>query len=287
MYKMLTNILDQIPVVTYIDPQFNFGAKFKEKYNFRLNKFSPAHSRQILYALELQGEASASHQSHLDTHAYWCPQGKFIDIPIHPEKPGDAKYLFTPSFSGCTLVVDLIEKTVNGKQEKLYRVYHVQGGKENAEYNHLSYHGYGMVTSMEYRNYGYFRPDITKLNLHIENVIGSAFMAYSDEQKKWILFHQSQYGPHGYLVVSKIFHSNHLKQITASIPEGTIVAKSNLLSVRSALGETADCGIEPQHGVAARNEIHDIVALSDFVCNIEKEISDGKIVVFFRCRRTI
>lgn len=285
MYKMLTNVLDQIPVVTYINPQFNFGGKFKEKYNFRLNKFSPANSKQILYALELQADTNPSKQSHLDTHAYWCPQGKFIDIPIHPVKAGDAKYVFTPTFSGCTFVVDLIEKSVSGTKQKFYRVYHVQGGKENPEYNNLKDHGYGMVTSMEYRNYGYFRPDVHKLDLHIENVIGSAFMAYSDEQKKWVLYHQSQYGPRGYLVVSQISYEKGQKKITASIPEGTIVAKSNLLSVRSPLGETADCGIKPQHGLVAPSGPREVVTQNDFVCSIQKELSEGKTAVYFRCRK--
>ncbi|KAG4068449.1 hypothetical protein HA402_004789 [Bradysia odoriphaga] len=266
MYHLITNILDQIPVVTYVDPQFNFGGKIKEKYNFRLNKFTPANSRQVIYALEFHSDADLTAQSNLDTHAYWCPQGKYVDVPIHPNIRGDPRFVFTPTFSGCTLAVDLIEKPVaGGRMEKFYRVYHVQGGKENAEYNDLDYHGLGMVTSMEYRNYGYFRPEIGKPDLYIENVIGSAFMAYHEQQAKWIIYHQSQYGPNGYLVVSKILHVNGRKEITASIPENTIVAKSALLSVKATVSERT---VVPYHEARVAKKV--------FVAEVHKEIAKKK-----------
>lgn len=282
MSNLMPKDLGEIPFVTYFNPQFNFGSTFKPQYNFKLNKFKPAKGNQVIYAVELESDVSTSSRSYLDTHAYWCPQGKFVDIPIHP-KINDAKYLFTPSFSGCTLVVDLMEKP--GSKEKFYRVYHVQGGKEEAEYNSLRDHGLGMVTSMEYRHYGYFRPDVHNLNLHINNVIGSAFMAYVDAQKKWILFHQSQFGPYGYLVVSKIASKNGKKEITASIPQDTYVAKTNILSVRSPLGETADCGLASLHSGKTSAPVNVGLALNDYVCDEQNEMTEGKIVVYFRCRK--
>lgn len=146
---------------------------------------------------------------------------------------GDPKYVFTQPFSGCTLVVDLMEKRVKGKYEKYYRVYHVQGGYEDVEYNKLNDHGYGMVTSMEYRNYGYFRTERGNPRLFTENIIGSAFMAYDVQQEKWILYHQSQHGEQGYLGVAGISYENGAKQIRAKVPNGIIVPKSAIVSVTS------------------------------------------------------
>lgn len=264
MYHLLTNILDQIPVVTYID-QFKLGADIKEKYNFRLNKFSPENSKQILYGLEFHSDISTDAQSNLDAHAYWCPQGKHVDIPINPTIRGDPRYVFTPTFSGCTMAVDLVEKAVDGRMEKVFRVYHVQGGKENVEYNDVKDHGLGMVTSMEYRNYGYFRPDMHKANLYAENTIGSAFMAFDVQTNKWILYHQSQFGPNGYLFIKGFSVENGVKKITASIPENTEVVKSALLSVRS---------IVDRHTAVPFHEGR--VAKKVFVAEVHKEIEKKK-----------
>ncbi|MDU3301400.1 MAG: type VI secretion system tip protein VgrG, partial [Enterobacter ludwigii] len=82
--------------------------------------------------------------------AYWVPQGGYTDIPLNPTV-GDPKFVFTPGFSGCALVVDLLNKNT-------LRVHHVQGGKEHLEYNNpIIEHGEGMVCAMEYPDYGYHK----------------------------------------------------------------------------------------------------------------------------------
>lgn len=246
MNYLLSNILDQIPVLTYVDPQFKFGEKIKEIYNFRLSKFSIPKNPQEYYALELRSEVDPKAISSLDAHAYWCHQGKYVDIPIHPT--GDQpKLLFTPTFSGCTMVVDLIEKEINGKSEPVFRVYHVQGKKENAEYNDLTDHGYGMVTSMQYRNYGYYKADVHKPETFTENYIGSAFMAYSEQANKWILYHQSQLNAFQ-MSISKIASENGVKTITALMPENAEVVKSTLLSVKAIVNEHT---VAPYEGARA------------------------------------
>lgn len=79
------------------------------------------------------------------TLAYWAPQGGYVDIPAHPQK-GQPKLVLTPGFSGCTFVADKLN-------ENTLRVRHVQGGKEDLEYNNLpdEAHGLGMISAMEYK----------------------------------------------------------------------------------------------------------------------------------------
>lgn len=114
------------------------------------------------------------------TLAYWAPQGGYVDIPAHPQK-GQPKLVLTPGFSGCTFVADKLN-------ENTIRVRHVQGGKEDLEYNNLpdEAHGLGMISAMEYRDYGYHHDDQGNLK---ENITGSAFMAY--EQNRWNIKYQS------------------------------------------------------------------------------------------------
>ncbi|EKN3362347.1 hypothetical protein NE897_11560 [Yersinia ruckeri] len=111
--------------------------------------------------------------------AYWAPQGGYVDIPSHPQK-GQPELVFTPGFSGCSLVADKLS-------DDLIRVRHVQGGKEDAEYNNLneSEHGQGMIGAMEYRHYGYHENEQGTL---IENITGSAFMIY--EGHSWKIKYQ-------------------------------------------------------------------------------------------------
>ncbi|MFP3449915.1 hypothetical protein SB765_33840, partial [Pseudomonas sp. SIMBA_067] len=63
------------------------------------------------------------------TSAYWVPQNRHYDIPIHPTGT-EPTTLFTDNFSGCSFVVDQINDTH-------YRVYHVFSKKENEQYNLL------------------------------------------------------------------------------------------------------------------------------------------------------
>jgi hypothetical protein len=59
--------------------------------------------------------------------AYWLPQGGSCDIPV---VASERKFVFTPDFSGCSLLINQINDTT-------YRVYHVTGGGGyfQAEYN--------------------------------------------------------------------------------------------------------------------------------------------------------
>ena len=49
--------------------------------------------------------------------SYWVPQGGSCLVPARPART----YVFTPDFSGCSILVDQIDPN-------WYKVYHVQGG---------------------------------------------------------------------------------------------------------------------------------------------------------------
>lgn len=110
--------------------------------------------------------------------AYWARQGGYVDIPARPEK-GDPELVFTPGFSGCTLVVDK-------KDDTTLRVWHVQGGKEDEEYNDVprGEHGLGMINAMEYSDYGYHEAGGAVL----KNITGTAFLKY--ENGAWHIKYQ-------------------------------------------------------------------------------------------------
>ncbi|WP_229064065.1 RHS repeat protein [Morganella morganii] len=124
-------------------------------------------------------ETSAFQRGKGTTLAYWVPQGGYADIPAHPEN-GQPQLVFTPGFSGCSFVADKLDDTT-------IRVRHVQGGKEDAEYNrlHASEHGHGMIGAMEYRDYGYHE---NYSGTVLENIQGSAFMKY--EGDSWQIKYQ-------------------------------------------------------------------------------------------------
>ncbi|WP_455806150.1 hypothetical protein [Pseudomonas fluorescens] len=116
---------------------------------------------------------------------YWMPQGGYVDIPVHPEW-GQPDYLFTPDFTGCSLVVDQLDTN-------LLRVRHVEGAKEFAQYNGLpaGEHGWGLSTSMEFQDYG-FRVDA---NGRADSLLtGFAFMKYDRQSSAWKLHFQSVQG---------------------------------------------------------------------------------------------
>lgn len=116
---------------------------------------------------------------------YWAPQGGYVDVPIHPawDQPD---HLFTPGFSGCSLVVDQMDAT-------RLRVRHVEGAKELAQYNDLAReeHGLGLSTSMEFHEYG-LRVD---KNGNADSILtGVAFMRYDRSLRTWTLHFQSSQG---------------------------------------------------------------------------------------------
>ncbi|WP_052130586.1 hypothetical protein [Erwinia typographi] len=103
---------------------------------------------------------------------YWVPQGQSCVIPANP---GTRKFVFTPDFSGCSLMVDQIDRDK-------YRVYHVQGGsnyyKEEYEQNK---HGLGLAASMVFNDYG-------------DANAPRAFALMKFEHARWWIYYQYQYG---------------------------------------------------------------------------------------------
>jgi Uncharacterized alpha/beta hydrolase domain (DUF2235) len=132
------------------------------------------------YSLELTNQrerVNAGARKYAE-YAFWAPQGGFVDIPVHPRN-GEPNYVFTPDFSGCCLVVDKINDTT-------LRVRHVEGGKEEVQYNTLqaSEIGNGMVGHMLYDDYGIINGS--------ENRCGFAFMVYSGG--RWVIKWQANVG---------------------------------------------------------------------------------------------
>lgn len=234
MDHLIRGSRDKTPIFFYIDRSIKLD-NADHIYNFRLNKFTSTHGENSYYAIELPARPCSNRFSFgkksraspdLDTSAYFLVQGRFIDIPIHPA-PNQPSFVFTPPFSGCSLVVDLMERTTNNQPEKFYRVYHVEGRKENQQYNDLSDHGYGMVEIMQYKQYGYHFD--TDRHRFLENVLGIAFMKYSQQHNTWLLYQQNQYVPNNPYppTVRSISVKNGVKQIEAILPQRIKCVSSN------------------------------------------------------------
>ncbi|WP_433784019.1 RHS repeat domain-containing protein [Pseudomonas frederiksbergensis] len=116
---------------------------------------------------------------------YWAAQGGYVDIPVHP-KGTDPEFVFTPGFSGCSLTVDQLNDNV-------LRVRHVEGAKEDAQYNKLpsAEHGMGLSASMEFTDYGF---DVDENNSVITETTGFAFMRYDRKIKAWDIHYQTLQG---------------------------------------------------------------------------------------------
>lgn len=105
---------------------------------------------------------------------FWVPQGGSCRVPANP---GAMSFVFTPDFSGCSILVDQI----NANE---YRVYHVQGGGNylQAEYlNPIHDHGLGLAGAMTFDDYG---------DAHLPR--GFAFLKY--EGQRWWIYYQRQNG---------------------------------------------------------------------------------------------
>jgi len=104
---------------------------------------------------------------------YWVPQGGSCDVPIIA---ADRAYVFTPDFSGCSLIVDQIS-------DSMYRVYHVTGGNGYVE--------------MEYRKR---RDPASKLaGVMTHEFYGApgaprALMFMKFEEGRWWIYFQAQTG---------------------------------------------------------------------------------------------
>ncbi|CAI8840481.1 dermonecrotic toxin domain-containing protein [Pseudomonas sp. GW456-12-1-14-TSB6] len=117
--------------------------------------------------------------------AYWSPQGGYVDVPIHPGW-GQPDHVFTPGFSGCSLVVEQMD-------ENLLRVRHVEASHEAAQYVDLApqEHGWGLSAAMELPDYG-LRLD---QNGNPDSILtGFAFMKYDRTARVWKLHYQSNQG---------------------------------------------------------------------------------------------
>lgn len=224
--QLIPNIDNKVPVITWLENTlFSSGREIQNIYKFRLIEFG-GHQSSYLNALktgqlEQKWYSLQLHSSSLepipkgseDVHAYWCHQGGHVDIPIHPSI-NEPKFLFTPPFSGCSLVVDL--QKINEKNS--LRVYHVQGGKEDVEYNNLARNKdtLGMLYSMEYKDYG-FHWDYIK-TAFVENIHGMAFLAYSEQQKMWIMYSQSLHA-NGIPSISRVVEENGKIHVHAFLPD--------------------------------------------------------------------
>lgn len=131
-----------------------------------------------LAAGELPGQSNV-------VRGYWAPQGGYVDIPVNPQR-SHADHVFTPSFSGCSLVVDQLD-------ESTLRVRHVEAGKEAAQYNDLPAHehGWGLSTAMEYPDYGLMFDENGNA---YASLTGFAYMRYDRSAGHWTLCFQSQRG---------------------------------------------------------------------------------------------
>jgi hypothetical protein len=131
-----------------------------------------------LAAGELPGQNDA-------VHGYWAPQGGYVDIPVHPGW-GEPDHVFTPTFGGCSWVVDQMSETV-------LRVRHVEAGREAAQYNDLPAHehGWGLSTAMEFPEYGLLNDDQGNAYMVLT---AFAYMKYDRVAQEWVLHYQSQRG---------------------------------------------------------------------------------------------
>ncbi|WP_175964441.1 TcdA/TcdB pore-forming domain-containing protein [Burkholderia pyrrocinia] len=144
------------------------GGKYQFSIAENYGALANGQKTEKFYTLELKAgksRATSAAREKPTVNAYWAPQGSYVDIPIHPG-PNDSNILFTPDFGGCHIAIDQIN-------DDTYRVYHVEGGKENVQYNNLPDHGYGHVASMESRDYSQDTPNG-------QSASGHAYMIYED-----------------------------------------------------------------------------------------------------------
>lgn len=116
---------------------------------------------------------------------YWAPQGGYVDIPVNPSGV-QPDHVFTPAFSGCSLTVEQLNKNV-------LRVRHVEGGKEDAQFNNLprSERGLGLGAAMEYPDYGFAVNDSGQMQ-EFKNAF--AFMKFDRKLQAWNIHYQTVEG---------------------------------------------------------------------------------------------
>ncbi|QIL85687.1 hypothetical protein G7083_07350 [Vibrio sp. HDW18] len=138
--------------------------------------------------------------------AYWVPQGGYVDIPIKPDLSIHPIYVFTPAFSGCTFVIDKIYPDT-------LRVRHVEGGKEQEQYNDKNIeHGEGIYSLIEFNDYGYYKDKESKKV--IQNTYGFAFLKFDEHLDGWNIHLQKQIATP---VITSIEKKGLLNRDTATI----------------------------------------------------------------------
>lgn len=155
-------------------------------YIFDLNKYKI--NNQLFIALELvnlnkltDGYYGIQNSPYIS--AYWVPQGMSCEIPVEPDD-SSPKFVFTPDFSGCSLVIDQIS---NNK----YRVYHITKGRCCDEYlrNNID-HGHGIA--------GWITPDVYR------NDTSFIFLKYNYNINRWEIFYQRQLQLIGHTTSNKL-----------------------------------------------------------------------------------
>lgn len=128
------------------------------------------------HALQIADNPIYNHNS--AEMVYWAPQGGYVDIPKIPS-PSEPKFVLTPGFSGCSLVADQLNN------EKI-RVYHVEGGKENQQYNNLDRTNTLHLNNMRFIDYGIYHDEMFKTN-----TFSTAFLRFEEEIENWVIYYQS------------------------------------------------------------------------------------------------
>lgn len=143
--------------------------------------------------------------------AYWLPQGGSCDIPV---VASERRFVFTPDFSGCSLLVDQLNDTT-------YRVYHVTGGGGyfQAEYSSKRPSESQLAAALTHEGYG--THDSPRALL---------FMKF--EEGRWWIYYQGQTGA-GYGL-----SGNRVERVQGSSAVDSIRAAGRTPVARVAKGET-------------------------------------------------
>jgi hypothetical protein len=129
----------------------------------------------ILRAADLL-EAQPGNEREMPIFGYWVPQGDSCVIPVRAG--GLRQLVFTPDFSGCSIMVDQIDADN-------YRVYHVQGGALHFQREYLNHPArlnvLGLAAAMTTDDYS-----------DPQQPRGFAFLKY--EEDRWWIYVQKQTG---------------------------------------------------------------------------------------------
>ncbi|XP_061718425.1 uncharacterized protein LOC133525987 [Cydia pomonella] len=174
------------------------------KFSFAELKHTDSQTKKVLtvYALQVDGTGS---------YAYWLPQGRSIDIPARP-KHGDAKFVFTPNFGGCSWTVT---PTRYGK----LRLRHVTGNNETYEFNNLDVNQKGGATTyaLQYKDYGYIKEG----NQYVENSHAYAYMHYNNGWKLHV--QQKTCTPNGSPSLSDVPQYGKIQKLKFNYPTETVL----------------------------------------------------------------